>query len=727
MINTLNNDKLLYLKFPKIITNFFVDNSQIKSSILLNHIDNTFIDINKSKINSNINNKFDKKHKNNVISENILDIRKNKNKLNRKNKKKEVLDKEDLFFNQESSSLVKSNKTIKSKKKHKPLLFNGSKNIDVLSREDQNLSIPNKSVVINSPLSIQELSLKLDIPEAEIITNLFLKGISVTINNVIDVSIAKKLALDYNFNILDFNPDKYIETKKTKKTLKVIENVKRPPIITILGHVDHGKTTLLDSILKTNLVKQEYGGITQSISGYEIEWKHELILHKLVFLDTPGHEAFSSMRSRSTRITDIIILVVAADDGLKPQTVESIKYILDMKLPYIVVINKIDKESINIVKIREQLLNYNIVSKEWGGDAHILEISALKNINIDILLSNLCLLSDELKLTANPSQLAEGVILESYLSKKEGIVSNIIIQNGTLNIGDLIIAGNTYGKVKSLVNTSNAKIRYALPSSIVKVLGFSTTPQSGMFCRVVKNEKEAKQCVNNFLYKNNQQYLSDNLKSLNSRVTINNNNSLKQLDLIIRTNTQGSLEAISESFSKFPQNKVQLNVISAHQGNISNTDVNLALTTNALIIAFNVNASIKINNLIKQNNLILKEFTIIYDLLDYIKNYMLNLIDAEYKHVFIGRAVVQQIFYINKGSVAGCLVKEGKLKKMSYITVYRNNDIVYQGYLDSLKHIKEDVDEVFNNNECGVMCEYNLWKKMDIIEAYELYPKEKSL
>nr|YP_009397238.1 translation initiation factor 2 [Thuretia quercifolia]ARW66424.1 translation initiation factor 2 [Thuretia quercifolia] len=723
MVNNINNEKLLYLKFPKIIKSFLVNNSKTISPLLINNTDNKVIDTSTNKINLGVNNKFDKKHKSNNITEDILDIKKNKSKLNKKNRKIDVLDKDELLFNQESVSLVKSNKAIKNKKK-----LNYNNDISIPYNEyDNSLSATGKNIIIDSPISIQDLSLKLNIPEAEIITNLFLKGISVTINNVIDVSIAKQVALNYDFKVLDVNIDNEIESKKIEKNFKNISKLKRPPIITILGHVDHGKTTLLDSILKTNLVKQEYGGITQSISGYEIECLYKSVLQKLVFLDTPGHEAFSSMRLRGIKITDIAILVVAADDGLKPQTIESIKSILEMKLPYIIVINKIDKEGINIVKIKEEFLKYDIVSQQWGGDANIIEVSALKNINIDVLLSNLCSLSEKLNLTADPLQSAEGIVLESYLSKKQGFITSLIIQNGTLNVSDLIIAGNNYGKIRNLVNTNNIKVQYALPSSVIKVLGFSSPPQSGISFKVAKNEKEAKRYVNNFLANKKEKILSNDLKLLNSRITDNKYNSLKQLDLIIRTDTQGSLEAIINSFSKISQRKVQLNIISAYSGNISNTDIDLALTTNALIIAFNVNASSKINHLIKQNNLTLKEFNVIYHLLDYIEFYMLSLTDTEYEHIFIGLAVVQQIFYVNKVSVAGCLVKEGKLKKMSYIHVCRDSKIVYKGNLNSLKHIKEDVDQVLVNNECGVMCEYNLWKKMDIIEAYELHPKEKSL
>nr|QCI06546.1 Translation initiation factor 2 [Erythroglossum lusitanicum] len=574
-------------------------------------------------------------------------------------------------------------------------------------------------------MSIQELSYKLNIPEAEIITYLFLKGISTTINQVIDISIAKKVALKYDFNILDDEEINQVKMNSLNKKKNLSENSIRAPIVTIFGHVDHGKTTLLDYILKTNCVSKEYGGITQAITGYEIDWLYNSNVFKLVFLDTPGHEAFSSMRLRAAKVTDIALLVIAADDGLRPQTIESIKYILEMQLSYIIIINKIDKTDIDVIRIKEELSKYNILSEEWGGDALIVEVSAITGKNIELLLSNICLLSNCKKLTANPNQYAEGTILESNLDKQKGIIANIIIQNGTLKIGDIIIAGNIYAKVKSLISSNNIQIPFSGPSSIVKVLGFSKLPESGILFNVVNDEKQAKQYIQKF--SNSYYNLNQALKSLNTRVTLKDKNKLKQLSLIIKTDTLGSLEAILNSLSKISQKKVQINIIAANSGNISSTDIELALTTKSILIGFNIDITNYINNLVKKNILILKVFNVIYNLLDYIENCMMNLIEIEYKRVFIGRATVQTVFYMNKGSVAGCVVNDGKLRKMSFIIVYRDNNIVYEGKLNSLKHLKDDVEEVFVNKECGLMCDYNLWQTSDIIESYDLIPEKKSL
>nr|YP_009332926.1 translation initiation factor IF-2 [Membranoptera tenuis]AKL79182.1 translation initiation factor IF-2 [Membranoptera tenuis] len=725
MINLNYSDKVLHLKQPKLLGLYESNNSTPKK--LLDSLNHSIVDISSNQINPNVSSKFDKKHKNDSHSEKILDTKKSRSKVNKKNRKGVNVERDDLFitesstFSLDTESVLKSHKINKYKKKDKY-----KSNINENTYSPLDINNENNDIVLASPLSIEELSSKLNIPEAEIITYLFLKGISVTINDVLDISIAKDVARSYNFNIIDQKLTKEVSRYISYDNISSKQQIKRSPIITIFGHVDHGKTTLLSAILNINLVKQESGGITQSINAYEIEWPYNFSPYKLIFLDTPGHEAFGAMRLRGAKITDIALLVVAADDGLKPQSIEAINYILKMKLSYIIVINKIDKNDINLLKIKEELAEYNIVCEQWGGDAKIIEISALTGKNVDLLLSEICLTSHSQNFTADPNRLAEGTILEGYLDKKQGVIANAVIQNGTLRVGDTIIAGNTYGKIKSLINYKGFNIKEAKPSSIIQALGFSLVPQSGVLFKGVNNDKEAKKSINS-ASKKFKNTLNNNIKLLNTRITTDNKNNLKQLNIIIKTNTQGSLEAIVDSFLKIPQGKVQINIVSADSGNISNTNIELALATNALMIGFNINISSHVNNLIKQNNLNLQVFNIIYDLIDYIQNHMLNLIDPEYKHIFIGRALVQTVFYINKKAVVGCLVNEGRMKKFSHINVYREGNIVYEGILTSLKRIKDNVEEVLSENECGIMCDYDLWQKMDIIEAYDLNPQEKCL
>jgi len=734
-------EKILYLSYPKLIDDLS-SNLDISKDVVVT-VTKSFSDTNTANsINNTYNgNKFEKKNKTNIHSEDILEIKKKKNKSQKKNRKQISLDNEDLFisdqndivFNEDNldKSIIKTPKINKNKKKVKV-----KQNNNINKKLDSQFSLNNsKEILINAPLTIQDLSNKLDIPEAEIITYLFLRGISVTINQVIDVSIASEVAAKYDFTVLnDDNFNNIHDDLSIEKSKISIDSnyIKRPPIITILGHVDHGKTTLLDAILNTNLVKQEVGGITQSIASYEVEWLYDNNLYKLVFLDTPGHEAFASMRIRGTQVTDLVLLVVAADDGLKPQTLESIKYILNQKLPYIVVINKIDKPDTDSLKVREELAQHNIMDEKWGGDAIIIEVSALKRQNIDVLLYNICLLSDIQMLKANPNQLAEGTIIEAYLDQQKGPIANVIVQNGTLCIGDQIISGKSIGKVKTILDNLNNSQDEALPSAIIQILGFSSVPEAGFAFKVidkVSDKKILKEHRSNNL--NTMQSLEKSLSRLNNRVTLESlktNHNIKKLNLILKTSSQGSAEAILNSFHEISQEKVQINIISLNSGKISNTDIELATASNSIIIGFNTNISNQALHLSKQLNIVIKNFDIIYDLIDYVIASMLDLVEVEYDEIKIGQAIVQTIFYINKGSVAGCLVTEGKLQKHANLTIYREKKLLYKGSLDSLKRMKDDVDEVQTGNECGVMSNnYSLWKKDDIIEAYELKAREKVL
>nr|QCI07567.1 Translation initiation factor 2 [Nitophyllum punctatum] len=667
----------------------------------------------------------------------VSETKQHKAKNNKKDRKNNDLLRDNLVSNNNSSLINVDNMKSYNKKKDKSYInkLKEDSNINTLSSMYKDISFQKngvsnsiqKNIYIDSPLSIHQLSEKIFIPEAQIITYLFLQGISVTINEIIDKSIIKQVALNYNVNILDkpisTNTESSIPTHASYNTN--VNKEKRAPIITILGHVDHGKTTLLDSILKTNLVNQEEGGITQTISGHEIKWLYDSKLHKLVFLDTPGHEAFTSMRARGAKVTDIVLLVVAADDGLKPQTIEAIQYIKKINILCIVVINKVDKNSANIGKVREELMEYNIVDKDLGGDTFITEVSALTGFNINMLLSNICLLSKLQNFTAGSNDIARGTILESYLDKKRGIISHMIVQNGTLKIGDIVISGKTYGKVKKIVDFANKNIKQAGPSSIINCLCFSSLPQAGSPFYVVSNGKEARMSINTM--SDQSDFLDTNLKLLNNRKFIDHNYKIKYLNLVIKSDTQGSLEAITYSFAKIEQKKVQLNIITASTNSISSTDIDLCISTNSLIIGFNISVTPQILTIIKQHSLNLQLFTVIYDLLDYVRNCMLDLVEPEYEKQLIGSAKVQTIFEINQGFVAGCIVNQGIVKKKSHIAVLRNNNIVYEGILTSLKRLKNDVDEIIAPHECGIMCEYNSWEQSDIIKVYDLISKDKTL
>nr|YP_010986184.1 translation initiation factor IF-2 [Polyopes affinis]WOL37102.1 translation initiation factor IF-2 [Polyopes affinis] len=719
-------EEVLLLKYPKIV--YVVSENNSIEHQKSGNINNTIFNTEQKQIYNSSNNKFDKRSKATVKQEDLIEVRKSKVKFKKKVRSKIDIHEDDLSLSKSANKVLNEDsldsiiqQTNYSKHKKKVKLKQGLSEYSINDTSDLNSNSQiDKNILIDSPLTIEELANKLKIPEAEIITWLFLKGISVTINQVVDVSIATTVALNYNFNLLDPSSSKSLNSPTSRQLNTLSKSVKRAPIITILGHVDHGKTTLLDTIRNSDLVKKEIGGITQSIAGYEVNWSYGSSNEKLVFLDTPGHEAFAGMRLRGTQVTDIALLVVAADDGLKPQTIEAIKYIQNNKLSCIVAINKVDKNDINIVKVKESLAQYNIVGEDWGGDIPIIEVSALTGKNIDLLLSNICMLSELQELKANPDQLAQGTVLEANLDKAKGPVAHVIVQDGNLKIGDIVVSHDTYGKVKAMINSLGLRIIKAEPSSVVELWGFSNIPQAGSMFYVVHNEKEAKQLISKSHKTNNHYNIS---KILNSRVTLDTYNkklNLKQLNLIIKADTQGSIEAIIHCFSKIPQEKVQLNIIAASSGDISETDIDLAMTSNSLVIAFNTNIPANLSNLVNRSHVILSNFTVIYDLLDYIRLYMLDLIDPEYEKNFIGTAIVQTVFYINRGVVAGCVVNTGKLQKDAAISVYRQNKVVYNGFLSSLKHIKDDVNEVNASNECGVMCyDYDSWQEQDIIKAYE--------
>nr|YP_010619472.1 Translation initiation factor 2 [Xiphosiphonia pinnulata]WAX03485.1 Translation initiation factor 2 [Xiphosiphonia pinnulata] len=740
VFNTINSfvnlsyyDDVLSLKKPKLLN--IIGSRHFLSTSKINI--NTSLKENVGSVTNSLS-KFEKKHRVSSYEQDSNKLKKSKVKLI-KNKRKTSDDIEDVklfvntsddafsqdLLNRSSTKLPKIN--AKNKKKYKLKVdVSASDNIgDFQSQQDVNLTQLDKSIILNKPLSIQDLSLQICVPEAEIITYLFLnKSISATINHVLDVSIIRCIAENYGFTIIELPSSQKIDDRQQQNISSSSMSITRSPVITILGHVDHGKTTLLDAILKTNLVSKESGGITQAISGYEVVWNYNLQQTKLIFLDTPGHESFSKMRFRGAKVTDIVLLVIALDDGLKPQTVEAINYIKDMSLDCIIVITKSDKSLSNLSNIKQNLANYNVLCEEWGGDIPLVEVSAINGENINLLLSTICSLSSTKNFTANPQDLATGTILESYVDKKQGSVANVLIQNGTLKLGDIIVSENLYGKVKSITDASNVKIKSSGPSSIVQVLGFTDVPQAGLVFCVFNNEKNAKEyCLNH----SNVKQLDIALKSLNTRITLDDGLEIKQLKLILKGNTQGVLEAILDLLSNISQSKVQINIISASFGNISNSDVQLAVATGSFIVAFNVNILSHINSLLKKYKINVKVFHVIYDLLEYVKSMMLNLIEPAYDKILIGNATVQTVFNMNKGYVAGCIVNEGKINQNSYIHVYRNNSIIYQGFILSLKRMKNDVEEVIAINECGLMSDFELWQNLDIIQAYNLVAKEKTL
>ncbi len=580
------------------------------------------------------------------------------------------------------------------------------------------------TITVVGPVTVQELSELFSVSTVEIIRSLFLKGIPVTVNQSIDVATVQKLGEEFGVEVINFS-EKGLQTKRLELAQGNSELcVPRAPIVTVMGHVDHGKTTLLDRIRKTQIAQKEAGGITQKIGAYEVLVDHKGVNRKIVFLDTPGHAAFSGMRSRGVSITDIAVLVVAADDGVKPQTLEAIKYIQSAQVPIIVAINKIDKEDADVESIKEELTKYNLISEDWGGDTLMVPISAMQGTNIDNLLEMILLLSDVLDLQTNPASRAEGTIIESHLDRTRGAVASLIVQTGTLEVGDFIMVDGVVAKVRGMLNSSGEMIKKADPSSPILLWGLSKVPSVGDHFVAFKNEKEAKTFItsNSFDQKSHMLFspqLSDNYNVLDSE-------NKERINLIIKTDSQGSAEAITTTLNKIDNPKVQLRVLYSSAGEITETDIEFASTSGATLLAFNTTLASGARKTAKTTGITVKEFNVIYDLFDYVEVLIESLVGPQYEEKFVGSAIVKTVFPLAKSFVAGSFIREGKISKDSFVHVFREDSIIHKGLIRSLKRLKEDVLEVTEGSECGIFIEgFDTWKQGDLIKAFELLPKKK--
>jgi len=581
-----------------------------------------------------------------------------------------------------------------------------------------------ETLSISKPLTIQELAELLVVPETDIIRSLFFKGISVTMNQVIDIKTAVLVGEEFDVEINIVTEEE--ETKKLEFDSiegEVLE--KRAPVIAIMGHVDHGKTSLLDRIRKTQLAKKESGGITQKLGAYNVDIEYKDISRRLVFLDTPGHEAFSGMRSRGIQVTDIAILVVAADDGVRPQTVEAIKYIQSSNVPVIVAINKIDKDDANIENIKQELAKYNLISESWGGDTLMVPISAKQGTNIDTLLEMIVLLDDVSEFTANPNTQAQGTILESYIDRTKGPIATLLVQNGTLKIGDVLVAGDAIAKVRGIIDSNGDKLEAAEPSSPVLIWGLSKPPNTGDTFSVYNDEKEAKSIA--------QEAQESSKANLNLGQNLTETYNVSEIDvkgkinLIIKTDIQGSVEALVNSIYKLSHPKVQIRILYSSPGEITETDIDFADTSNATVLAFNTTLASGARRAAKRSNVTIKESNVIYDLFDYVQDLIDEIVGPEYDEHPIGSATVKSIFPLGKSFVAGTLVVQGKLTQGCHIKVVRNKTVIYEGGLDSLKRLKEDVLEVKEDFECGIFIkEFDSWLEDDEIQAFDLIQKKRN-
>ncbi|MCM1982715.1 translation initiation factor IF-2 [Lyngbya confervoides] len=588
-------------------------------------------------------------------------------------------------------------------------------------------------IAITDDLTVKELANLLTVSEIEIIKNLFLKGIAANINQTLDLKTATTVAEEFEVEVE--TPETESKAKKLTEMLDVadLDNlVRRPPVVTIMGHVDHGKTTLLDAIRETKVAQGEAGGITQHIGAYHVDLDHNGEPQQVVFLDTPGHEAFTAMRARGARVTDIAILVVAADDGVRPQTLEAMRHAQAAEVPIIVAINKMDKEGAQPDRVKQELAEHNLVAEEWGGDAIMVPVSALKGENLDSLLEMILLVAEVEDLHANPDRLAKGTVIEAHLDKAKGPVATLLVQNGTLRVGDIVVAGSVFGKVRAMVDDRGERVESASPSFAVEILGMNDVPAAGDEFDVYADEKEARNVAETRSDKQRQARLTQSMGA--RRVSLGAlseqalEGDLKELNIILKTDVQGSVEAILSALGQLPQREVQLRTLLAAPGEITETDVDLASASNAVILGFNTSLASGARQAADEAGIDIRDYSVIYKLLEDIEGAMEGLLDPEMVEEPLGQAEVRAVFAVGRGAVAGCYVQSGKLQRNCRIRVHRGSEKVYEGVLDSLKRMREDAREVNTGYECGVgVDDFNAWTEGDIIEAYQLVSKRRTL
>jgi translation initiation factor IF-2 len=586
-----------------------------------------------------------------------------------------------------------------------------------------------EKLIVTGPLTVQELAEALVMADTEIVKILFMKGMAVSITQNLDIPTITLVAKELEVEVETAEPE--AEARKVTEMIDIADLehlIRRPPVVTIMGHVDHGKTTLLDSIRKTKVAAAEAGGITQHIGAYHVDLEHEGKQQQIVFLDTPGHEAFTAMRARGARVTDIAILVVAADDGVRPQTVEAISHAQAAGVPIVVAINKIDKEGAQPERVKQELTNYGLTAEDWGGETIMVPVSAIKGENLDTLLEMVLLVAEVGELSANPNRVAKGTVIEAHLDKAKGAVATLLIQNGTLHVGDMLVAGSAFGKVRAMVDDRGKRVEAASPSFAVEVLGLSDVPAAGDDFEVFANEKEARSLASDRADKQRQSRLLQGRVTLTTLSAQAQEGELKELNLILKGDVQGSVEAIIGSLKQIPQNEVQIRMLLATAGEITETDIDLAAASNAVIIGFNTTYASGARQAADEAGVDVREYNIIYKLLEDIQGALEGLLEPELVEEPLGQTEVRAVFPVGRGAVAGCYVQSGKLLRNCKVRVRRGNKVIYEGVLDSLKRMKEDVREVNSGYECGIgIDKFHDWAEGDIIESYQMVTKRRTL
>lgn len=578
-----------------------------------------------------------------------------------------------------------------------------------------------KTVKIEDTITVKEFSDKIGKPSTEVIKQLIFMGVMAAINDEIDFNTAQKLGEKFDITVLkkEKNIDREAVEQQEEEEDDDINLEKRPPIITVMGHVDHGKTSLLDAIRKSNVIATEAGGITQHIGAYTVTINGQ----KITFLDTPGHEAFTAMRARGAQITDIVILVVAADDGIMPQTAEAISHCKAADVPIVVAINKIDRPGANVDKVKQELIDYDLVPEDWGGKVICIPVSARTKEGINTLLEMVLLTAEMQELKANPHRNARGTVIEARLDKGRGAVATLLVQNGTLHVGDSIIVGDTYGRVRAMFDDKGKKIKSAGPSIPVEILGLSEVPEAGDRFHQVKNEKTAREIANKRKQKVREEHLQSAHKvSLENLYNQIKEGKVKELNIIVKADVQGSVEALKQSLQNLSNEEVKVRVIHGAVGAITETDVTLALASNAIIIGFNVRPDINAQNAAEKEFVDIKTYRVIYNAIEDVKAAMLGMLEPDYKEVVLGKAEIRQTYKISSiGTIAGCYVIQGKMVRNAKARVIRDGVVVFESELASLKRFKDDVKEVAEGYECGLSIDkFNDIKEGDIVEDYTM-------
>jgi translation initiation factor IF-2 len=619
-------------------------------------------------------------------------------------RKKEVVEGADLYI--KGNRIRKGRKVAKAKTtlvKQKPLITTPK----AIKRR----------IKIDEAIALSDLAKRMGIKAGEMIKKLMALGVMATVNQAIDFDTAVLVAseFDYELEKASFEEEAVLNIEKDDPE----KLIARPPVVTIMGHVDHGKTSLLDVIRKTKVTENEAGGITQHIGAYNVSTDKG----QIVFLDTPGHEAFTEMRARGAKVTDLVILVVAADDGVMPQTIEAINHSRAAKVPIIVAINKIDKENADPERVKREVADAGLVPEDWGGDTIFVQVSAKKKQGIDDLLEMVLLQSEILELKANPDRLAMGYVVEAKLDSGRGPVATVLVKQGTLAIHDPVVCGIHYGKIRALLNDRGMHVTSAGPSIPVEIIGISGVPNAGDKLLALADEKNAKQVSAHRIQKQRSKELAKTSRlSLEKLYEQIQTNKVKDLNLIIKTDVHGSIEALEEALIKLSNEEVRINVVHSATGTLTESDISLATVSNAIIIGFNVRPTSKIQALAYEENVDIRFYNVIYDIIKDIKDAILGMMSSTFEERILGKAEVREVFHVPKvGTIAGCYVTEGKIERGQLVRVLRDWIVCYEGKISSLRHFKDDIKEALSGYECGIgIQKYNDIKVGDIIECYYL-------